>query len=458
MWAVAHWTQFTSVGWRYAAAGFLESGGTFVSLVSPDRHDVTIIIETIIIETMTQNLSKTERSNRGRASKRNWTVADLQTVHLNINVMRPSLAAATAPPPPPPQVFHTWHSLPAESVWMQSQGVKTLDMHGKLVFQVSKDQLLTLFTISTGNQCAPSHGRKRMEPLSTNPPALSSSRVPAAEPFPKPWHEDFEDASVHGMPSYFSDLNGAFAVQPRFDDALSGSHDTSSRSRSRSRNNTGNKLVMGQVALNVPVMWGGCGVEVVAKLPFTMFGDVTRTDQTASADFALLQEVDVAVWDWATPSNANANATASCDGQQVCSSSSGMPISCELANGTVAYLVVRAGTEIPGSWVEAGSGYQFTVSSTGLWELSVGAIGGAQKPTVSPKSATVLANGATLPDGLTFPMRTWHTLSLSAHGDVITASFDAVKVAQVVDKTCASGWAGIDTGWHHAQIDDVHLI
>ena len=48
----AHTTQFTEVGWTYlqhgAGVGFLEGGGSFVALVSPDKKDLTIIVETMV--------------------------------------------------------------------------------------------------------------------------------------------------------------------------------------------------------------------------------------------------------------------------------------------------------------------------------------------------------------------------------------------------------------------------
>ena len=48
----AHTTQFTEVGWKYLAhgsgAGHLDKGGSYVSIVSPDSKELTIVIETMV--------------------------------------------------------------------------------------------------------------------------------------------------------------------------------------------------------------------------------------------------------------------------------------------------------------------------------------------------------------------------------------------------------------------------
>jgi galactosylceramidase len=49
----AHTTQFTKIGWTYLKHGygvnsFGEAGGSFVTFQSPDKKDITIVIEKLV--------------------------------------------------------------------------------------------------------------------------------------------------------------------------------------------------------------------------------------------------------------------------------------------------------------------------------------------------------------------------------------------------------------------------
>ena len=52
MYILAHTTQFADIGWSYlkhgSGVGHLVSGGSYVTLASPDLKDFTIVIETMV--------------------------------------------------------------------------------------------------------------------------------------------------------------------------------------------------------------------------------------------------------------------------------------------------------------------------------------------------------------------------------------------------------------------------
>jgi hypothetical protein len=85
-------------------------------------------------------------------------------------------------------------------------------------------------------------------------------------------------------------------------------------------------------------------------------------------------------------------------------------------------------------------GYQFDLGGNGAWQLVLNA---------SKAVAQVLASGkitGIAPD-------TWHTISLAAAGDQLTATVDGTAVAQVTNSAYATGLAGLESNWTRVQFN-----
>jgi O-glycosyl hydrolase len=85
-------------------------------------------------------------------------------------------------------------------------------------------------------------------------------------------------------------------------------------------------------------------------------------------------------------------------------------------------------------------GYEFDLRGNGTWQLLLNA---------SRAVAKVLASGPLA--GIT--PNTWHTISLAATGDQLTASVDGTAVAQVTNSAYATGLAGIESNWTRVQFN-----
>ncbi|XP_046572254.1 galactocerebrosidase-like isoform X1 [Haliotis rubra] len=204
IWMSGHTTQFTAIGWNYlnhgSGVGRLAKGGTYVSLVSPDTKDLSIIIET-----MTLNHSLCTREVR--CSPR---PVGPQTVTLHIGG---SFADVSQ--------LNVWYSkLSFDS--KQSVYFKHLDplkvstkvvTQGMASFSVGLDEVYSLTTLNTGHKG------------DFGPP-------PAAKSFPLPYVEDFDSYPEHAEALLLAQQNGAFEVI-----------------------STGSGNVMRQMVTEMPIVW-----------------------------------------------------------------------------------------------------------------------------------------------------------------------------------------------------------
>ncbi|XP_046350655.2 galactocerebrosidase-like isoform X2 [Haliotis rufescens] len=179
IWMSGHTTQFTKIGWKYLAHGSgvgpLAQGGTYVSLVSPDTKDLSIIIET-----MTLNHSLCTRD--ARCSPR---PVGPQTITLHIGG---SFAAVSQ--------LNVWYSKLGFD-GKQSVYFKHLDplkvTHGVASISVGLDEVYSLTTLNTGHKG-------------------DFGQPPQAKSFPLPYVEDFDDYPEHAEPLLLAQQNGAFEV------------------------------------------------------------------------------------------------------------------------------------------------------------------------------------------------------------------------------------------------------
>ena len=169
IWVAAHTTQFTERGWHYLggeACGLLDGArsaphmytdgpsGSYVSLVSPDGQDLTIIIETV-------------------------TAAEPQALSLRL---AGKLARISA--------LHAWTTV--EGAVFQ-HGADVPVVKGVVTVTVPPNAVWTLST-TTGQAKG------------------TGSPIPTQTAFPMPYKDDFESYPEDTLAKYFSDLHGSYAV------------------------------------------------------------------------------------------------------------------------------------------------------------------------------------------------------------------------------------------------------
>jgi galactosylceramidase len=159
LWAMAHVTQFVEPGWFYlegGANGYLKNGGSYTSLVSPDKQDVSVIIETVEAlddESVTFNLI----GNYANKQFYLWKTDSVNYFTVQHNIIKPS--------------------------------------NGSLTLTLDKGAIYTL-TTTTGQ-------KKGNEDLG----------IPKAANFHLPYYDDFESYEVDKLPRYTSDISGVFEVE-----------------------------------------------------------------------------------------------------------------------------------------------------------------------------------------------------------------------------------------------------
>jgi len=205
IWITAHTTQFVEVGWNYLphshGVGHLDGGGSYVALTSPDRHQLTIVIET-----MSHDHSVCIRPDLPPYK----VVAQQATFVLGGNFSK--LAAVS--------VWMTQLKFDGTEPSVFVKQASITPIAGSFTITLDPDQIYTITSMTTG--------------------AKGSYGVPPpSRPFPLPYKDDFEGYPLNSEAYNFAPQGGVWEI--------------------RQSNNVAHGKVNRQVVLNDPIYWCNTG-------------------------------------------------------------------------------------------------------------------------------------------------------------------------------------------------------
>ena len=189
-WSLAHTSQFAPIGWRYArhgaGVGLFPSGGSYVTRVSPDMHDFSIVIEKMDY--------KTSGCARGK-NPMGTTTAENATFVLK----GAFLAAAKAQ-----GSLQVWYSdltdgNDSPSLFLKRAPVTVDPGSGAFTLSLRPGELYTVTTLTTGSK--------------------GNHTVPAHRGMQLPYLQTFEDETEHAPPRLWYDIFGAWEVHDSGDPA-----------------------------------------------------------------------------------------------------------------------------------------------------------------------------------------------------------------------------------------------
>ncbi len=156
IWAAAHFTQFTDIGWNYidSACGYFESssGGNYTTLINPEKTEYSTIFFT-------------------------------DSVARSIELICPEQASG--------RIHKIWHSNESEQ-FVQLQDIEPLN--GRITLELEPGSIYTISTLE---------GRRKGKALSA---------IPDSAGFPIPYAENFNEERPGMSPSYFADIQGSFEL------------------------------------------------------------------------------------------------------------------------------------------------------------------------------------------------------------------------------------------------------
>jgi galactosylceramidase len=235
IWATAHTTQFTQPGWIYLKYGYgvgqLQAGGSYVSLISPDSKDLTIVIETLSHDhsvCIRPRLPRYNVTNQTATFQLKGNFSYIKTLHL--------------------WKTHLDYTSNSSVFFEKLSDVEVTD--GSFMLSLDVDSIWTLSTM-TGQQKG------------------NYGTVPNAAPFFLPYKDNFDSYVEHSEANNFADQSGVFEIY------------NSGSSRG---------MVMRQMVIQRPITW--CND---ADQPISVLGDHTWQDVNVTVDAMIEEKTSVFV-------------------------------------------------------------------------------------------------------------------------------------------------------------------
>ncbi len=193
LWCVAHWTQFTGIGWQYldnACALLQEGKGSYTTLVSPDKKDWTMVIETTGQPEGPGQGKIAAGETEGPAKKQ----AGAMVTNGPAGPFEPQTVTIALPKELAAKSVQLWTS-DEKNQFVKGPAIKA--ENGQLILPLEPGRIYTLTTLASGNK------------------GEAASPVPPNTPFALPYQDDFESYKPYKMAKYFTDQGGVFEVMPR---------------------------------------------------------------------------------------------------------------------------------------------------------------------------------------------------------------------------------------------------
>jgi hypothetical protein len=165
---IAHWTQFTQRGWHYlqvnSGVGNLPGGGDFATIWN-GHVPGTVLEFSIVIQTMGVNSAQDVTFQLSGYTGRNL-----------------------------PAALHVWQT--NQTNYFVQQADVTVNTDGTVSISIPADSMVTLTTTT---------GQGWVKPIQP---------VPASQPFPFPYADDFNSYTDQSYALYFSDMGGVWQTAP----------------------------------------------------------------------------------------------------------------------------------------------------------------------------------------------------------------------------------------------------